>query len=237
MSDATLPSLPADAIGTVSTGRELGWQRWRDRWGVPLFLACLPMLLLILSGELAAGLQELGSANRAWHRPAEPSLTGRLLEVSRDLQPRVAPGMQPHELPTLERKFRPLLRPTETTQAALAMLAYLVVSVFGLRMALRDCYPQTWMGLTRSEQDEFEVLAASSEAVEVLRTRVAAMPRELVVQDLVQARAIARLTARQASWPARWTSQRPSQPHMAAKPASLATGLGHGARPARRPAR
>lgn len=232
MSDATLPMLPADAIGTVRTGRELGWQRWRDRWGVPLFLACLPMLLLILSGELATGLQELGSANRAWHRPADPSLSGPLLEVSADPQPRVGPGMQPDELPTLERKFRPLMRPIETTQAALAMLAYLVVSVFGLRVALRDCYPQTWMGLTRSERDEFEVLAASSEAVEVLRTKVAAMPRELVVQDLVQARVIARLTARQASSPV----LRPSQPHMAAKPASLASGLGHGARPARRAA-
>jgi hypothetical protein len=243
MSDATQPMLAADAIGTVRTGRELGWQRWRDRWGVPLFLACLPMLLLILSGELASGLQKLGSADRAWHHAAEPSSRRPPLDSSEGLQPGVAPGAQPGGSPalhpTLQPKLQPRLkppvRPKESALATPAMLAYLAVSVFGLRVALRDCYPQTWMGLTRSERNEFEALAASSEAVEALRTRVAVMQRGLVVQDLIQARRIARLTgmtARLASSPVLRASQR----YSAVQPARQATGVAAGMFPGARPA-
>ena len=251
MSDATLPMLAADAIGTVRTGRELGWQRWRDRWGLPLFLACLPMLLLILSGELASGLQKLGSGDRAWHHAAEPSSPRPPLDSSEGLQPGVAPGAQPGGSPalhpTLQPKLQPPLqplsqspvRPKESALGALAMLAYLAVSVFGLRVALRDCYPQTWMGLTRSERNEFEALAASSEAVEALRMRVAVMQRGLVVQDLIQARRIARLTgttARLASSPVLRASQRYSAVQPARQATGVAAGTCQGARPAPRSA-
>jgi hypothetical protein len=86
------------------------------------------------------------------------------------------------------------LQPVQAGLGGLALLGYLVVSVAGLRVALRDCYPQTWMGLTRLQRDEFEVLASSVEAVDELAMRVAAMDRRLVVQDLVQARWIAHLS-------------------------------------------
>jgi hypothetical protein len=247
MSDATLPMLAADAIGTVRTGRELGWQRWRDRSGLPLFLACLPMLLLILAGELASGLQKLGSGARAWHHAAEQSSPRPPLDSSEGLQPRVAPGAQPGRSPalhpTLQPKLQPLLQPPvrakESELGALAMLAYLAVSVFGLRVALRDCYPQTWMGLTRSERNEFEALAASSEAVDALRTRVEVMQRGLVVQDLIQARRIARLTgmtARLASSPVLRASQRYSAVQPARQATGVAAGMCQGARPAPRSA-
>jgi hypothetical protein len=247
MSDATLPMLAADAIGTVKTVRELGWQRWRDRWGLPLFLACLPMLLLILAGELASGLQKLGAADRAWHHAAEPSSPRPPLDSAEGHQLGVAPGAQPGGSPALHATWQPKLqpnlqppvRPKESALGVLAMLAYLAVSVFGLRVALRDCYPQTWMGLTRSERNEFEALAASSEAVEALRTRVEVMHRGLVVQDLIQARRIARLTgmtARLASSPVLRASQRYSAVQPARQATGVAAGMCRGARPAPRSA-
>jgi hypothetical protein len=217
---------------------------------LPLFLACLPMLLLILSGELASGLLKLGSGDRAWHHAAEPSSPRPPLDSSEDLQPGVAPGAQPGGSPALhptlqpklQPKLQPLLHPPVRLKAALgalAMLAYLAVSVFSLRVALRDCYPQTWMGLTRSERNEFEALAASSEAVEALRTRVEVMHRGLVLQDLIQARRIARLTgmtARLASSPVLRASQRYSAVQPARQATRVAAGMCQGARPAPRSA-
>ncbi len=167
MTDSTLPMLHTNAIGAVSTKRELMWQRWRDRWGVPLSVALMPMLLLVLSGELAA----------VFHlSPVDGHSSPRVFWLS-DLWLSLA-GLQP----------------VQAGLGGLALLGYLVVSVAGLRVALRDCYPQTWMGLTRLQRDEFEVLASSVEAVDELAMRVAAMDRRLVVQDLVQARWIAHLS-------------------------------------------
>jgi hypothetical protein len=143
MTDSTLPMLHTYPIGSVRTKRELLWQRWRDRWGVPLSVALMPMLLLVLSGELRA----------VFH-----------------------------------------LSPVQAGLGGLALVGYLVVSVAGLRVALRDCYTQTWMSLTSQQRDEFEALATSSEAVDELAARVGDMHRMLVVQDLIQARWIAHLT-------------------------------------------
>lgn len=167
MSDSTLPMLQTDAIGTVRTEQELLWQRWRDRWGLPLLVALMPTLLLVLSGELAAAVH--------------------LLPVDGHAAPRG--DWQPDFWLSLRR-----LEPEQAALGALALLGYLAVSVAGLRVALRDCYPQTWMNLTRMERDEFEALATSSEAVDELAARIGAMHRALVVQDLIQARWIARLT-------------------------------------------
>lgn len=171
MSDSTLPMLQTDAIGAVRTERELLWQRWRDRWGVPLSVALMPMLLLVLSGELAAAIQLLPADGQATGQttPHDSWLTVHWLSLTR-------------------------LQPVQAALGGLALLGYLAVSVAGLRVALRDCYPQTWMSLTRRERDEFEALATSSKAVDELASRVAAMHRTLVVQDLIQARWIARLT-------------------------------------------
>lgn len=167
MSDSTLPMLQTDVLGTVRTERELLWQRWRDRWGVPLAVALMPMLLLLLSGELAADFQLLSVGGHAL--PPDVWLSDLWLSLTRS-------------------------EPVQTGLGGLALLGYLAVSVAGLRVSLRDCYPQTWMSLTRLERDEFEALANSSEAVDELADRVAAMHRTLVVQDLIQARWIARLT-------------------------------------------
>ncbi len=167
MSDSTLPMLQTDAIGAVRTKRELLWQRWRDRWGVPLSVALMPMLLLVLSGELAAAIHLLPMDGHA--TPRDSWLIDLWLSLTR-------------------------LQPVQAALGGLALLGYLAVSVAGLRVALRDCYPQTWMSLTRQERDEFEALATSSEAVDELAAQVAAMHRTLVVQDLIQARWTARLT-------------------------------------------
>ena len=159
--------LQTDAIGAVRTVRELLWQRWRDRWGVPLSLALMPMLLLVLSGELAAVIHLLPVDGHA--TPRDVWLADLWLSLTRS-------------------------QPVPAALGGLALLGYRAVSVAGLRVAPRDCYPQTWMFLTRQERDEFEALATSIEAVDELAARVAAMHRTLVVQDLIQARWIARLT-------------------------------------------
>jgi hypothetical protein len=172
MTNSTLPMLHTDAIGAVRTERELLWQRWRDQWGVPLSLALMPMLLLVLSGELAAVFHLL---------PVDGHSSPRDLRLS-DL-------WRSDFWQSLAR-----LQPVQAGLAGLTLLGYLAVSVAGLRVALRDCYAQTWMSLTRLERDEFEALATSIEAVDELATRVSAMHRTLVVQDLIQARWIARLT-------------------------------------------
>jgi hypothetical protein len=167
MTNSTLPMLHTIAIGAALTKRELLWQRWRDRWGVPLSVALMPMLLLVLSGELAAvfrlsPVDGQSSPRDFWLSDLWLSLAG--------------------------------LQPVQAGLGGLALLGYLTASVVGLRVALRGCYAQTWMSLTRLERDEFEALATSIEAVDELAMRVAAMDRTLVVQDLVQARRIARLT-------------------------------------------
>jgi hypothetical protein len=172
MTNSTLPMLHTDAIGAVRTERELLWQRWRDQWGVPLSLALMPMLLLVLSGELAAVFHLL---------PVDGHSSPRDLRLS-DL-------WRSDFWQSLAR-----LQPVQAGLAGLTLLGYLAVSVAGLRVALRDCYAQTWMSLTRLERDEFEALATSIEAVDELATRVSAMHRTLVVEDLIQARWIARLT-------------------------------------------
>ena len=167
LGDSTLPMLQTDAIGAVRAERELLWQRWRDRWGVPLSVALMPMLLLVLSGELAAAFHMLPADGQA--TPRDSWLTVHWLSLTR-------------------------LQPVQAALGGLSLLGYLAVSIAGLRVALRDCYPQTWMSLTRQERDEFEALATSIEAVDELAAQVAAMHRTLVVQDLIQARWIARLT-------------------------------------------
>lgn len=190
MTDSTLPMLHTYPVGAVATKRKLLWQRWRDRWGVPLSVALIPVLLLVLPGELAAvfhlsPVDGHSSSGDFWLSDLWLSLAG--------------------------------LHPVLAGFGALVLLAYLTASVAVLRVALRDCYAQTWMSLTRVERNEFEELATYSDAVDELGIRVAAMDRTLVVQDLIQARCIARLTAPRPRSRSRSRSDRDRMPTVSAQ--------------------
>lgn len=171
MTNSTLPMLHAHPIGGVATKRKLLWLQLRDRWVVPVSIALIPIVLLVLSGELGRAL------HLSWLDGNLRAVEFWALEVGRWLVS---------------------LHPLVASLAGVLLAGYLVVGVGGMRWVLRECYPQTWMRLTRRERNEFEVLASASEAVDELGMRVAAMDRALVLQDLVQARLIARSTTRRA---------------------------------------